>query len=152
MYDEYINRDLKLQLLKIQGHLSGYVSLDLMSICASINKGMHYGDYKINSILVLLDNNKRLIVETCIFNLYNLINNINSELLDILSNPNSMFANELEYIRRVDYESIIERLQIANPTESGKLINKIISNKINFIKSNIQFNSYHIVEGLCYVD
>ena len=81
-----------------------------------------------------------------------LINNINSELLDILSNPNSMFANELEYIRRFDCESIIERLQIANPTESGKLINKIISNKINFIKSNIQFNSYHIVEGLCYVD
>lgn len=152
MYDEYINKDLKLQLLKIQGHLSRSVSLDLMSICASINKGMHYGDCKINSKLILLDNNKRLIVETYIFDLYNLINNINSELLDILSNPNSMFANELEYIRRFDCESIIERLQIANPTESGKLINKIISNKINFIKSNIQFNSYHIVEGLCYVD
>lgn len=56
MYDEYINKDLKLQLLKIQGHLSRYVSLDLMSICASINKGMHYGDCKINSKLILLDN------------------------------------------------------------------------------------------------
>ena len=154
MYDEYINKDLKLQLLGTQELLSRPVSLslDLMSICASINKGMHYGDYKINSKLVLLDNNKRLIVETCMFDLYNLINNINSELLDILSNPNSMFANELEYIRRVDCESIIERLQITNPTESGKLINKIISNKINFIKSNIQFNSYNIVKELYYVD
>lgn len=57
-----------------------------------------------------------------------------------------------EYIKRFDCESIIEKLQITNPTESGKLINKVISNKINFIKSNIQFTSYHIIEELYYVD